>query len=1050
MKNIDESSDSMGVTPDDFPHFLMLKASAGSGKTRELTKRYVQFLLSDRIPGNSLRNLLAITFSNNAAREMKERVLQWLKDIYFMNEEVISEFHELLGTEKKALVVKAEKLIEEILKNYSNFQIRTIDSFMTTILRASAQDFGYNPEFEILMNREALLRKAFDIFLKNITENSTLAGIFLEIVDDLERSRGGESGFLWDPANDIFIFINNIYSAVSVTPKGINIELIKELDEEKRRIQDRLIWYAEEKIDKKIKSSGLERNKRSPFPEILEALKKGNFAIIVDKFPESVPVNKPGNKREGENIIYNEILEAWEEFRNLASQYVLLYSKTYFFPVVQALHHFQETLEKIKIEEDKVFIDDVNKKICEYISSDLVPEIYFRLGERIYHFFIDEFQDTSPIQWYNLLPLIENSLSQGGSLFIVGDTKQAIYRFRGADYRIMKELEKSYFRSIPESRHILKELKINRRSNEKIIEFNRRIFKEAIRNYPELYNGAILSGLTEWEQGVPKEKEGKGHVRVMLIEKGTDEDFALKESVLEIIRMLRERNWNYGKIGILASKNETVMDVSTWLNENSIPFISLSSLDIRKRKITAEVFSLLRFLDSPVDDISFAEFILGDMCRACFNAMISSSDWNYIARQFILKHRKIRRYEEVSKPLYKAFEEEFSEIWNIYFSDLFRLTGYLPLYDLITEIFNTFKVFEKHPHEEATLARILEVVKILEGKGLGGIKDFLSLAEGAGDDETIWELSIPQDIDAIQVMTVHKAKGLEFPVVVMIFDPSLGYDNIFLRDREKGIELLKLTKKLSENNEELKRIYNEKEMDDIADLLNRLYVAFTRAKEELYVVGWKNSSSRVIREKLASLISIEEFGQSSIPVAAVEPCETKEKRGLKFIHHIGSLKFPASSERINIFEVERGEFIHRILSTIKCIFDGIDEEVIKTIEKLNSELGGIYDVKEIVDTIFDTINNPALKELFLQKPGRIIRNEYELTDKYGNLNRMDRVIIDKDIVTVVDYKTGDASSEDEYVEQVRNYMSILSEIYSSLSVKGLIYYVDLRKVRWIE
>jgi ATP-dependent exoDNAse (exonuclease V) beta subunit len=153
-----------------FPHFTLLKASAGSGKTYSLAERFVQFLLSGHIPQNRLRNILAITFSNNAAREMKERILSWLKDLYFRNPEKIEEISKIVSLRQEHLAEKAGAKIDEILKNYTEFQVKTIDSFMTSIYKASAINLGYSPDFDIVLAPEKIMAYAFNRFLRGVRD----------------------------------------------------------------------------------------------------------------------------------------------------------------------------------------------------------------------------------------------------------------------------------------------------------------------------------------------------------------------------------------------------------------------------------------------------------------------------------------------------------------------------------------------------------------------------------------------------------------------------------------------------------------------------------------------------------------------------------------------------------------------------------------------------------------------------------------------------------------------------------------------------------------
>jgi len=166
-----------------FPHVAVLKASAGSGKTHNLTRRFVQFLLSAKVPRSSLRNILAMTFSNNAAREMRERTLSWLKKLHFGDGEKIRDLMEILSLDPEGIKDKTGLLIDDILDSYSDFQVRTIDSFMTTVFKASAIDFGYNPDFEVLMSIDSLMDYSFDLFLKNAKEGTAEAGFLGDIVD---------------------------------------------------------------------------------------------------------------------------------------------------------------------------------------------------------------------------------------------------------------------------------------------------------------------------------------------------------------------------------------------------------------------------------------------------------------------------------------------------------------------------------------------------------------------------------------------------------------------------------------------------------------------------------------------------------------------------------------------------------------------------------------------------------------------------------------------------------------------------------------------------
>ena len=501
-------------------------------------------------------------------------------------------------------------------------------------------------------------------------------------------------------------------------------------------------------------------------------------------------------------------------------------------PCVKAFQAFIETVDMVKRQQGKVFIEDINMQLGKYLCLSIVPDVYFRLGETIFHFLIDEFQDTSRAQWQNLLPLIENSLSQGGSLFVVGDTKQAIYGFRNADYTIMKGLEKT--NPFPSAEHAVMELDTNYRSKKRILEFNERVFKEKLVGNDEYKEAGDRSGLTEYVQKSREDMDGDGYVEVSLYERN-DEEPTERERIQELIAELRTRGYRYGDIAVLTQTNEDAVSATTWLNEKETPFISYSSLDVRRRKITGEIIALMNFLDSPTDDFSFGTFILGDVF---INAIVRDhSSIGSEMREFCFTHKK-------DPPLYKAFQEKFNCLWDRYFDGLFKAAGFLPLYDLVTEVFATFSVFENMPEEESALIKILEVVKDFEGGGFNTLKDFLETALDDQKGESEWDMAVPKNIDAVQVMTIHKAKGLGFPVVIVLLYEvrNRGFEYI-VEDKGETVCLLKINKTTAACDETLQSLYDKERMSEMVNRLNSLYVGFTRPERELYVIGVKSNDN---------------------------------------------------------------------------------------------------------------------------------------------------------------------------------------------------------------
>ncbi len=1019
------------------PACILLKASAGSGKTHTLTKRFVQFLLSKRIDKNNLRNILAITFSNNAAREMKERTLGWLKEIYFGDPETLNQIEEVVSQRRENLKEEAERLIDTILDNYTDFQVKTIDSYMTSIFKASAIEFGYTPDFEITLTNKRLITYAFDLFLRDVREGSYKAELMEKVTKTIIReNRKGDSAFLWNPANNILSELETIYKKLTTTGKRVVMDdFSSDLKSIKERIREKT-----ENLDAFVENSGLERNSKCTLPKILGFVRGDRFPEILDLGVKSVPVKKV--KKKDIASLYDSIVSDWMELTALIGEYVTYFALTFYYPYLKVYKEFEETIERVNRQQSTVYIGDINRNIKKYLDEETAPDIYFRIGETIYHYLIDEFQDTSPVQWTNMFLLVENSLSQGGSLFAVGDTKQGIYGFRDADYRIMKELEK-------ENRFLsaeiqVKELETNYRSLERIIEFNDKVFKERLSStdYKDLGD---RSGLTDFIQKVRKGKEGLGYSEVTILPKDR-ENLPERRKILELTEELTQRGYNLGDIAILTSDNDTVVQVSEWLNEGGRQFISYSSLDVRIRRITGEIVSLLKFLDSPVDDLSFMTFCTGLILKRSLKRDfdISEEDCDRTVHEFLFNNR-----ESEDRPFYIAFQREFPHYWSRYFSMLFKESGYLPLYDLAVNIFNTFDLFETFTgkdSEEATLVKILEIIKNFEDTGKNSLRDFIlyALDEDSGDSE--WNIDAPERSNAVQVMTIHKSKGLGFPVVILLLYGEKHFrPGYFLLDDDDGVRLLKLTGKMAAfdplfRNIRLNDIYGEEEAKYKVNGLNSLYVGFTRAKSEIYVIGVKGERE----SKPFTLLPDEEFAPAEKPLEVFK--EVIGEGEVAPIYHCNK-KIEHTFEKresIHFMERGRGDFIHSVLCHILFTGGNIKHDLRDIIETLNRVKGEDYPVSKIADLLKSFFKREEIREYFLEKEGRVVMNEEEFLDSRGNLYRMDRVIKDKEKITVMDYKTG-SERLNAYERQLRQYINVLKEIYPDKAVEGVIAFIDMNR-----
>jgi len=446
---------------------------------------------------------------------------------------------------------------------------------------------------------------------------------------------------------------------------------------------------------------------------------------------------------------------------------------------------------------------------------------------------------------------------------------------------------------------------------------------------------------------------------------------------------------------------------------------------------------LLTFLDSPPDDLSFAGFVLGDIFRKALERNGKVFELKEL-HEFLFRNRK-------RAPLYKAFQEEFPELWEIYFEDLFKSTGYLPLYDLVSEIYCIYRVFDYFREEEATLIKILEVIKNFEGEGRNNPGDFLKCASDEEAGESDWTIDVPAGINAVKVMTIHKAKGLGFPVAIVLMYEEIPRGFKYILDEEPdGVHLLKINQQIMKASSFLQEKYEEERLKDLVNKLNTLYVGFTRAEDELYIVGVRGKRDQFPIDLLKEMDS--QTGRKNVP--RPRSPETTQER-MELYHCPDPIRFPFTAiEELNLEERLRGEFIHRVLYFVDGLDENIEPELDRIIKRVNDELKTDYPMETIKKNLLEFLNHEEIKPYFEVMPGRVIRKEQDFSDPRGNLFRIDRVIFEEDRISVIDYKTGtDKEAEKEYISQLKNYIRILKEIYPDRKIEGVIAYVDLKEIR---
>ena len=1008
-----------------FPQARIIDASAGSGKTHALTNRFILLILSRQIPYNDLTNILAITFTNNAAREMKQRILKTLKKLA-LNEECV-EKRQICeeGNLKSEEVVKgARRAVEAIIERYSDFHVQTIDSFMRRILSASTLELDLPMDNEITESYGPLINSAISLLLNSVGEGATpyphlLREISLnEVKEFLNFLTQEAENFPWNPEDTIKREFESFLREEGKILEEIAFENKWSLTMEK--------FEDVYRIYEKVVENGLEDTIKD---KMKEAIKNKDIKEYIKSFDK-------------ESLWFDKRKKGWEEASSdfkksllpIVEEMTELFSLSKYSHYGAIYQEFKKCLNKVKRRSGILHFDDINKKLSQYLQENgIVPEVFIRLGDSLYHYLLDEFQDTDMVQWKNISPLLEEAYSKGGSLYAVGDMKQAVYMFRKADYRIMRETiegiksknKEVLSPSVAENAKVIT-LEENYRSDGVILSYVDDIFKNKLKN--KIGDKDIMkedrTGLTTYNQVVLKGKKGDGYVKAIEVAADEDEVQVLR-GILNDVRSRYPDN----KVAILCRRNKEVEEIVGWLTEWEIPAASFSSLDIRKRKIIREIISLLQFLDSPIDNLKFAEFITGEIFMAAVKSSCLSSNVfvgvKNLERDAIFELIFHRVEEGRRGYLYIWFKKHHPDLWQDLFEDLFNKVGYLPLYELVSLIYRTFNVFENFPRESAFLIRFLESIGIVEGRGMNNIEDFLEIISEDGD-ESILEVFLPDYIDAVNVMTFHKAKGLGFPVVInMIYDGGQGRKDTryYEKDGEK-IMIYYIVKDFCDKSSKLDGLYSEKELDERIQDLNLLYVANTRAGKELYnVIILKRNPSRYLKELFVEF----ENGKKE----KEEKGMPKETRGI-IIPDRESFQFREKGDIWSIERLEetrRGEFFHEILSHITFEDEKDIEEIIKNVSAAKKEK---YDKEKIKKAIIEFLSLEDVRKWFKKQPGRQIFREVEYVDEDGSLYRMDRLVIDPERINVIDFKTSEKFSlpdndipRQAYWKQVKKYMKLL-------------------------
>lgn len=1057
-------SQSSSHVPFSFPEVRVVEASAGSGKTTTLAKRYVQLVLNPEIPLESMpiRQILAITFTNKSAFEMKARILEFLKRIAMgqLREPEVEELLIPIGLDPTTARLRAFAIMETIIRHYNYFQVQTIDSFINALLVGCAFKIDLSANFRIKRDYHRYLELSLDQLIEEAQAQPELMQLFERFLHHylFLENRGG-----WFPKKDMLVLMKALFEKSNIY--GVPF-LKKDIPPEDLIIRKRSILKHMHKLLEDI-PEGVDRRLAESLTTFLVQHDHGfDVDWLTDYLarPE-FPVRKGFN-------VSLQIKGLWtrlrHEIRELCEEEALTFLK----PYVLVFSEVLKRLEILTVKEDILFLEQLNLKARRLFDKDglSVEELYYRLATRMHHYLIDEFQDTSRLQWENLFLMVEEALSTGGSLFYVGDKKQAIYGFRGGEAKLFDEIQKR-FQAFPILRETLTK---NYRSRKILVDMNNQIFslenlrrfnekredreterrkKEVVTLDPEDWQKMESIFQASLQEALPQ-KQG-GYVRMEVIDESQKDqcEKRVRESLLQLLAEIKTR-WSYRDLAILTRDNQEVETLTTWLLAEGVPVESERTLNIKENQFIQELVALLTFLHSPTDNINFATFLLGDIFVRASGVPPSRF------QEFVFGLR-YRRDREKDFSIYTAFRETFPELWERFYEDFFKSVGLYPLYEFVLSLLHRLQCFRNFPEAQGFFMRFLELIQESE-EDYPDLASFLEyFAELEGEDLFVHVC----EHDSIRILTIHKAKGLEFPVVIIPFlamsvhvGPSgrEGLPHYILDVQEDHLDLIRLKTKYTLFSETLARMWHKEYIHALLTELNNIYVALTRAAEELYALIPTRYGQGMNLVPL--LIPAELYKMGSLPQKTVtvnledstvrEPflplSPPEEVDWMRFLQEEFK-EMPSVSRE----QLKKGEMVHAVLSFLGNLAGvSLEAGMDTALQQARKVFPGVEDWTEVRSLLQEIFSQPKLRPFFTVEDGEVFC-EREVVDAKGHGRRMDRMIVRSQEVWILDYKSLRTERE-AHRRQVAEYRLLIQEIYPRHRVRGFLLYLDTVTLEEVE
>lgn len=1025
---------------------LVYRSSAGSGKTFTLAKDYVILLLKN--PAN-FRHILAITFTNKAAHEMKERILKNLRLLSSPAVEKNKERDSLVQIINNELGnalsgdeirTRASIALQNILHHYTEFAISTIDSFMHRVVRSFAFDLQLSHNFEVELDQSVLLDKAIDLLIQKAGNDDALTAIMLAYIDHRVND---ESSF--QLRSDLHSHSNIFFSEEGVInfPKIGKIsnqdwfKIKKDIEVYCSDFESKLKAEATMAIQlieqSRLEPSNLMQGKRGIY-SYFERFTQGDFtrlspnSYVLKTVEEEVWYSKMAEVYVIEKIeeIKPRLYQYYREIERLINvdngRYTLfgIIVKTIF--VTALLKEVFLCLKEVKKEYNVIHISEFNKRISEVVLSEPVPFIYARLGEKYRSFLLDEFQDTSISQWHNLIPLVSESLSNSeGDAYslIVGDGKQSVYRWRSGEAAQFEALPQIY--QMPDKPAFIdaqvafinetefRELDKNWRSGKNIVDFNNRFFRQAAsRLDPESMN--VYSDLEQ----VAAKPEKPSRVEVRFLGDDDIENVQLEE-IYEVISSLLQQSYVLADIAVLIRKKQQAEIIADFLMSKGIRVVSAESMKITASASVRFIVALLQSMNEPHLQIPAAHSAI------------------------FLHSKSTSGFEDIHSVLTDIAKSGAIALWKRCPGLDVHKISVLPLFEICERLCRYFGLYVSY---DVYIQYFMDAVLKYSSMDNAGIQGFLVWWK---DNAEKLSLDLPESTDAVKIMTIHKSKGLAFKVVLCPYawetrNPSKNYMWFDTQDMLPFLPRVYLNRtKALEQTPLLPQIESEVRKTKL-DKLNLQYVAYTRAEERLYLFSKIPGNNEEHTENVIHSILHTEFdmspdeacyvyGDVEIKPEVVNAVPEFEIKTCKSNDWTENLQISAREELPeNSVHREFGNVIHDTLARIS--------QWCSPEQAINSACL-LFPVH--ADAIRKTLNNLMSDQDVLRffNPQNNTYSEFEMVDEDKRILRPDRIVLYDNYAEVIDFKTGKPT--ESHSEQIERYACLLKKIIDKPVHKYLLY-----------